>query len=161
MSVMRSWMAMDLAWAEASAGEIVRDLATVWARVAVVRPCGGVKLMVLPAELTIVGMDPKGERQGEAVTLDSLIDSVVDYFSIDRHDVVGTSRSRDLLVPRQVIMYLANTKLRMSLVKIGQALGNRNHTTVMHGVSRIKEQLKNDRQLLRDVNAITREVGIN
>lgn len=113
------------------------------------------------AELTVVGMDPKGEQQVEPVTLDSLIDSVVDYFSIARHDVVGTSRSRDLLVPRQVIMYLANTKLRMSLVKIGQALGNRNHTTVMHGVSRIKEQLKNDRQLLRDVNAITREVGIN
>lgn len=112
------------------------------------------------AELAMFGMEANGNQPKEAVNLDSLIDSVVNYFSIRKEEVTGTSRSRDLLVPRQVIMYLANTKLRISLVKIGQALGNRNHTTVMHGVGRIKEQLKNDRQLLRDINAITREVGI-
>jgi len=65
------------------------------------------------------------------------------------------------MVPRQIIMYLAKTKLHMSLVKIGQLLGKRNHTTVMHSIKRISEQLKNDRQLLCDLNAITKEVGIH
>ncbi|MBU1683632.1 chromosomal replication initiator protein DnaA, partial [Patescibacteria group bacterium] len=65
------------------------------------------------------------------------------------------------MVPRQVIMYLAKTKLHMSLAKIGQLIGNRNHTTVMHSVKRISDQLKNDRQLLCDINAITKEAGIH
>jgi len=63
------------------------------------------------------------------------------------------------MVPRQMIMYLAKTKLRTSLVKIGESFG-RNHTTVMHSVNKMKDQMKNDRHLLRDVNAITKEVGI-
>ena len=95
-----------------------------------------------------------------AVTIDFLIDSVSDYYTITKSDVICTSRSRDCMVPRQVIMYLAKTKLRMSLAKIGKTLGDRNHTTVMHSVNRIEDQLKNDRQLLRDINAITKEVGI-
>jgi len=100
--------------------------------------------------------EPKG-----AVTIDLLIDSVSDYFTIPKSEVMGQSRMRDYTLPRQVIMYLASTKLRLSLSKIGRALGNRNHTTVMHSIGKMKEQIKNDRQLLRDVNAITKEVGIH
>jgi len=99
---------------------------------------------------------PKG-----AVTIDGLIEQVADYFTIPRSEVVGQSRMRDYTVPRQIIMYLAHSKLRISLSKIGQALGNRNHATVLHSVGRVKEQIKNDRQLLRDVNAIVKEVGIH
>lgn len=96
-----------------------------------------------------------------AVTIDCLIDSVTEYYTITKNDVIGDSRSRDCMIPRQVIMYLAKTKLKMSLARIGKMLGNRNHTTVMHSVNRIEDQLKNDRQLLRDINAITKEVGIH
>jgi len=111
-------------------------------------------------EVKMVGYAEAPEIPQEAVTIDRLIDTVSDYFSIEREQVEGSSRARESLVPRQVIMYLANTKLRMSLSKIGNALGKRNHTTVMHSVSRIKKQIQNDRQLLRDVNAIVREVGL-
>ena len=95
-----------------------------------------------------------------AVTIDDLIASVTDYYSIAKSDVVGNSRARDCIVPRQIVMYLAKSKLRMSLAKIGKMLGGRNHTTVMHAVGKVEQQLKNDRQLLRDVNAIAKEVGI-
>jgi chromosomal replication initiator protein len=95
-----------------------------------------------------------------AVTIDSLIDSVSGYYTVTKSDVIGNSRARDCIVPRQVIMYLAKTKLRMSLAKIGKMLGDRNHTTVMHSVNRVEQQLKSDRQLLRDINAIAKESGI-
>lgn len=112
-------------------------------------------------EVKMIGFIPNDETPKAAVTLEHLIDSVTDYYSITKSEVMGSSRSRDNLIPRQVIMYLANTNLRMSLSKIGQVLGNRNHTTVMHSVGKVKEKMKNDRQLLRDVNAIRKEVGIH
>jgi len=112
-------------------------------------------------EVKMIGFMSNDETPKEAITLEHLIDSVTDYYSITKSDVLGSSRSRDMLIPRQIIMYLANTNLRMSLARIGQVLGNRNHTTVMHSVSKVKEKIKNDRQLLRDVNAIRKEVGIH
>jgi chromosomal replication initiator protein len=113
-------------------------------------------------EVNMVGFiekDPSTPRV--AVTIECLIDSVSNYYMINRSDVVGESRSRDCMIPRQVIMYLAKAKLRMPFAKIGEILGKRNHTTVMHSVTKMEDQLKNDRQLLRDVNAIAKEVGIN
>jgi chromosomal replication initiator protein len=95
-----------------------------------------------------------------AITIDDLIKSATDYYAVTKSDVVGVSRSRDCIIPRQIIMYLAKSKLRMPLAKIGKTLGDRNHTTVMHAVGKIEQQLKNDRQLLRDINAIAKEVGI-
>lgn len=112
-------------------------------------------------EIKMVGFLPNDDTPKGAVTLDLLIDSVADYFTVPKSEVMGQSRVRDYTLPRQVIMYLASIKLRMSLSTIGRALGNRNHTTVMHSIGKMKEQIKNDRQLLRDVNAITREVGIH
>lgn len=112
-------------------------------------------------ELKMVGFLPLDKEPVGAVTLEFLIDSVSDYFTVPKSEVMGQSRARDYTLPRQIIMYLAHSKLRLSLSKIGEALGNRNHTTVMHSIGKMKEQIKNDRQLLRDVNAITREVGIH
>lgn len=112
-------------------------------------------------EIKMVGFLPNDDQPKGAVTIDLLIDSVADYFTVPKSEVMGQSRMRDYTHPRQIIMYLASTKLRLSLSRIGQALGNRNHTTVMHSIGKMKEQIKNDRQLLRDVNAITKEVGIH
>ena len=111
-------------------------------------------------ELKMVGFLPNDEPKG-AVTMELLIDSVTDYFTVPKSEIIGQSRVRDYTLPRQLIMYLAHTKLRMSLSKIGRALGNRNHTTVMHAIGKMKESIKNDRQLLRDLNAIVKEVGIH
>jgi chromosomal replication initiator protein len=112
-------------------------------------------------EIKMVGFVKNDPIPKGAVTIDGLIEQVSDYFTIPKSEVIGQSRMRDYTLPRQIIMYLAHAKLNISLSKIGQALGNRNHATVLHSVGRMKEQIKNDRQLLRDVNAIVKEVGIH
>lgn len=112
-------------------------------------------------EMKMVGFETDADSPKSAVTIESLIEQVAGYFTIPKSEVIGQSRQRDYTLPRQIIMYLAHSKLHMSLTKIGQALGNRNHATVLHSVGRMKEQIKNDRQLLRDVNAIVQEVGIH
>lgn len=107
---------------------------------------------VMPAELA----SPQ-----RAVSLDKLTELVSEYYSLPKSEVLGDSRVRECLVPRQIIMYLAKTRLHMPLAKIGEGLGNRNHTTVMHAIGKMQVQLKSDRQLLCDVNAIAKEAGIH
>jgi len=102
--------------------------------------------------------DPTPQR---AVTLDRLTDLVSEYYSLPKSEVLSESRARECLLPRQIIMYLAKTRLHMPLVKIGQGMGNRNHTTVMHSIGKMEVQIKNDRQLLCDINAIAKEAGIH
>ncbi len=112
-------------------------------------------------EVKMVGFIKDDPTPHHAVTMDQLTDYVSEYYTIPKSEVLGESRAREYLVPRQLIMYLAKTRLRISLAKIGQALGNRNHTTVMHAISKMQNLLKNDRQLLCDTNAIIKEAGIH
>lgn len=98
--------------------------------------------------------------EGKSVTLDCLIDKVSDYFTVPKDEILGNSRTREYVVPRQIIMYLAKSKLQLSLNRIGEGLGKRNHTTVMHAITKVKNQIKSNHQLLCDINAISKEVGI-
>jgi len=110
----------------------------------------------------IPGYSEKAEAKTKyAITIESLVTSVSDYYQVPKSEVMGTARNREFMVPRQMIMYLAKTKLNISLSKIGEHIGNRNHTTVMHAVEKINQYLKKDRQLLRDLNAIKKETGIS
>jgi len=112
-------------------------------------------------EVKMMGYVPSDPTPHKAVTLERLTDLVSEYYSLPKSEVLSESRARECLIPRQVIMYLAKSKLHMPLVKIGEGMGNRNHTTVMHSISKMEIQLKNDRQLLCDVNAIAKEAGIH
>ena len=112
-------------------------------------------------EVKMVGFIENDSTPRHAVTLDQLTDFVSEYYTIPKSEVLGESRAREYLLPRQIIMYLAKAKLRLSLAKIGGYLGNRNHTTVMNAIDRIQSLLRDNRQLLCDVNAITREAGIH
>jgi len=112
-------------------------------------------------EVRMMGYVPSDPTPQRAVTLERLTDLVSEYYSLPKSEVMGESRARECLVPRQVIMYLAKTRLHMPLVKIGQGMGNRNHTTVMHAIGKMEVQIKNDRQLLCDINAIAKEAGIH
>jgi len=112
-------------------------------------------------EVKMVGFIQDDPTPHHAVTLEQLTDFVSEYYTIPKSEVLGESRAREYLLPRQIVMYLAKAKLRLSLAKIGQFLGNRNHTTVMNAIERVQSQLRNNRQLLCDVNAITREAGIH
>ncbi|PIZ74539.1 chromosomal replication initiator protein DnaA [Candidatus Peregrinibacteria bacterium CG_4_10_14_0_2_um_filter_43_11] len=112
-------------------------------------------------EVKMVGFVEDDPTPRGVITLEQLIDCVSEYYTIPKTEVVSDSRVRECTVPRQIIMYLAKTKLNMSLARIGENLGKRNHTTVMHAISRVAEKLKEDHQLMRDINAIKREAGMH
>lgn len=93
-------------------------------------------------------------------TMRELLEIVSMASGISLGDLVSPRRSRDLARPRQVVMWLAKKHTRYSLPTIGRAIGNRDHTTVMHAVRRIASLLEaGDRDLAQLVQAS--EAGID
>jgi chromosomal replication initiator protein len=88
------------------------------------------------------------------VTLDELVMTVADFYSISRDDLLGRGRIKELVHPRQVVMYLAREELQLTLPQIGDSLGGRDHTTVIYGVDKITQSIDNDDNIRREVLAI-------
>ncbi len=88
------------------------------------------------------------------VTLDELVITVADFYSISRDDLLGRGRNKELVHPRQVVMYLAREELQLTLPQIGESLGGRDHTTVIYGVEKITQSLDSDDTIRREVLAI-------
>jgi chromosomal replication initiator protein len=86
--------------------------------------------------------------------LDRIVSRVCEIFRVKRKDVLGASRLRSVLVPRQVAMYLAREAAKIPLVQIGQYFGGRDHTTVLHAVRKVGQLLATDEKLATVVNEL-------
>lgn len=91
-------------------------------------------------------------------TFQDVMESVSRYYSVSVQDMIGQSRVREILVPRQIAMHLLKKYVRMSYVRIGEVFEGRDHTTVMNAVEKIESKLQNDPQLLREVRALEKEL---
>jgi len=80
------------------------------------------------------------------------------YFSLTLDDLCGTSRSRTLTTARQIAMYLCRELTDLSLPKIGQAFGGRDHTTVMHANKKIRTQMAERRAVYTQVTELTNRI---
>lgn len=89
-----------------------------------------------------------------SVTLDEVLATVAAFYNISHDDLLGRGRNRELVHPRQIAMYLAREELQITLPQIGDALGGRDHTTVMYGVEKITESIDKDDNLRREILAI-------
>ncbi len=92
------------------------------------------------------------------ITPKRLIEVVVGYFDLTINDIIGKSREQRLAFPRQIAMYLLRQEIKCSFPAIGNHLGNRDHTTVMHACTKITELLKNNQQLKNDISLIREKV---
>ena len=92
------------------------------------------------------------------VTVATIMAQTADYFSLTIEDLCGSSRSRVLVNARQVAMYLCRELTELSLPKIGQAFGGRDHTTVMHANKKIRELLTERRSTYNEVTELTNRI---
>lgn len=83
-----------------------------------------------------------------------IIDRVAAYFDLAAADICGAKRDKEIVVPRQVTMYLMREELGMSYPKIAAAIGGRDHTTAMHSVTKIEKLVETDDNLRSDIMAI-------
>ncbi|MSR87445.1 chromosomal replication initiator protein DnaA [Candidatus Peribacteria bacterium] len=93
-------------------------------------------------------------------TFQEVMEAVSRYYSVSIQDMIGASRVREILLPRQVAMFLGKKHLGMSQVRIGEVFGGRDHTTVLNALKKMEEKMHQDSQLLREVRAIEVEVGL-
>lgn len=88
------------------------------------------------------------------VTPDAILREVAAFYSVDLRSLQGRGRSRNIVTPRHVAMYLLREETDSSLMEIGQLLGGRDHTTVMYGCDKIAEELATDARLRQEVMTI-------
>ncbi|HBK08425.1 MAG TPA: chromosomal replication initiator protein DnaA [Acetobacteraceae bacterium] len=90
------------------------------------------------------------------VTIEEIQKKVAEHYSIRLTDMSSARRARAVARPRQVAMYLAKQLTSRSLPEIGRKFGNRDHTTVMHAVSRVTELMERDGTFAEDVELLRR-----
>jgi chromosomal replication initiator protein len=90
------------------------------------------------------------------VTIEEIQRKVAEHYNIRLTDMSSARRARAVARPRQVAMYLAKQLTSRSLPEIGRKFGNRDHTTVMHAVSRISELMERDGSFAEDVELLRR-----
>jgi chromosomal replication initiator protein len=90
------------------------------------------------------------------VTIEEIQKKVAEHYSIRLTDMSSARRARSVARPRQVAMYLAKQLTQRSLPEIGRRFGNRDHTTVMHAVSRVGELMSRDAGFAEDVELLRR-----
>lgn len=87
-------------------------------------------------------------------TPEAVIETVADFYSLSPEDLKGPSRHHKLVKPRKIAMYLIRQETNASLPQIGAALGGRDHTTVLYGITTISDLLERDEMLRREVSTI-------
>ncbi|GGS73582.1 chromosomal replication initiator protein DnaA [Planobispora rosea] len=98
------------------------------------------------------------EDADSEITIASIMASTATYFGLSIEDLCGTSRSRVLVTARQIAMYLCRELTDMSLPKIGQQFGGRDHTTVMHADRKIRSLMAERRSIYNQVNELTTRI---
>ena len=88
------------------------------------------------------------------LTVDEIVETVCNHFNVSPSAVGGKSRKRDLVVARQVSMYLAQKYTKMPASRIGKLVGNRDHSTVIHSCSQVETRLKVDKDFLDEIQSI-------
>jgi len=108
------------------------------------------------AEIVLKDLIP--EAQGPEITATTIMGQTASYFGLSIDDLCGTSRSRVLVTARQIAMYLCRELTELSLPKIGQQFGGRDHTTVMHADRKIRSLMAERRSIYNQVTELTNRI---
>jgi chromosomal replication initiator protein len=87
-------------------------------------------------------------------TLEGILEAASLYFGIGIAELIGRGRSAPIALQRQIVMYVMREETGASFPQIGEVLGSRDHTTVMHGCDKVAEEINNSAELGRQVNEL-------
>ncbi|HVH62891.1 MAG TPA: chromosomal replication initiator protein DnaA [Candidatus Dormibacteraeota bacterium] len=101
---------------------------------------------------------PAGTRK--PINVDRIQALVADYYNVTLDDMKGKRRDKHIVFPRQVAMYLVREETPSSLPAIGKAFGGRDHTTALHSIEKIANELKEDERLRYEVQSIREKLYV-
>ena len=94
------------------------------------------------------------------LTIDDILDRVCRAYEVTPNAVKGRSRKKELVMPRQLTMYIANKYTNIPATRIGKLVGSRDHSTVLHSIAKIEEMLAVDKVFASQVNKIEESLQI-
>lgn len=131
-----------------------RDLDGAVNRLVAANQLTGEMITVPLAEKTLA--DLIRARELPKVRIDDILKIVSRHFKVARTDILSARRSRDVVRPRQIAMYLAKSLTSRSLPEIGRRFGGRDHTTVLHSVRKVEKMMKDDGDLCQEIELLKR-----
>ena len=132
----------------------IRELEGAWNRVNAYADLSGCPVTIELAENAMADYLPAREERAPS----DVVNAVSHFFGLNREDLTGKNRSRDVVLPRQVAMYLLREEGGVSLPRIGQELGGRDHTTVMYGCDKIADLIQEDEKVRRQVSQLREQL---
>lgn len=108
----------------------------------------------------LAGYEQFAAEVPKATDVEDVLGIVSQHYKVSTEDMMGSCRKKHIMLPRQVAMYLIRNELDLPYEQIGEEFGGRNHSTVMHACEKVESTLKKDKKLLKDMNAIKKEMGL-
>jgi chromosomal replication initiator protein len=116
----------------------------------------GMPLTIDTAKSALASLATDGRQR--RVSVADVLEAVAEHYRISADDLRGKQRDKHIVVPRQVAMYLMRQETEASLMEIGQALGGRDHSTVLHGCEKINREVNENSTLRKEVLAIRQQL---
>ena len=101
-------------------------------------------------------ISPGSQRE---VTAELILQIVADHFGLTPLDITSQRRSKEIVYPRQITMYLCRSMMDIPLQSIGKVLGGRDHTTIIHGCEKIAADLKKDDSLKNTIEILKKKIN--
>ena len=116
----------------------------------------GLPLTTETAKAALASLSTDGRQR--RVSVQEVLDAVAEYYRMSPDELRGKQRDKHIVVPRQVAMYLMRQETDASLLEVGQALGGRDHSTVLHGYEKIAREMNEGSPLRKEVLAIQQQL---
>lgn len=99
------------------------------------------------------------DSQKEQITPEKIISKVCSYYGLSEAELTGKKRSKEIVEPRMIAIYLINEMLDLPLITTGKLFGGRDHTTIIHARDKISDQLKSNNKIRTIVNEIKNQIS--
>lgn len=101
-------------------------------------------------------ISPDNKKQ---LTPELIMDVIAEHFNITSNELYSVNKSRNIAYPRQIAMYLCRKLTDFSLSDIGKVMGNRDHTTILHGIDKIEKSIKKDPSMQNTIDVLTKKIN--
>lgn len=103
--------------------------------------------------------DTLSPNSKKILTPEYILDIVCDHFSSNKLDIVSSKRTKELVYPRQISMYLMKKLTNCSLEYIGNILGGKDHSTILHGIKKIETEINTNDELSHDISVLEKKLS--
>lgn len=99
-------------------------------------------------------------KEPKQITIKDIQDEVCIYFNISKEELIGSKRAQPIVYPRQIAMYLSRELTDSSLPKIGEEFGGRDHTTVIHAMTKVRNLINQQREIYNQIQELTNQIKL-